>query len=494
MKSRYTFLAFALLASATAALAQGSLTPTGAPAPSMKTLDQLEPRTPLQAGAPGVAFDSTTGTYIIAAPGSYYLTGDIVLTAATYAAVSITAPNVTLDLGGFTISSSSSENTGSGITLLANASRVVIRNGFIRGQTTYANGIYSGGGFGYGISANYFSNTQVLVENVRVSNVSFHGLSLSIDSTTIRNCGATICGHNGLQASLIESSTADYCGGHGICGNVVTNCVGTCTAGSAGIYAQTAVASRGLSARGPGVNSYTVRDSSGTSDTGTGITARSVSSSYGTSTSGIGLQAYTVENSTGVSTAGSCGLRAICSAQNCYGRVATGGASTSSGLHAATAIACYGEIGAVVADPSTCYGLRADTAENCVGSSPSGYGLLAAFTATNCRGNSQAGTGLDACTANTCHGSNTTGTYGLRAYVALNSYGVSSAGIGLSAGRIATNCFGQTTSGPCGLYTNGTAQGCYGINSGGNAIITIIAVACTAGSGAISAPHKYLMP
>jgi hypothetical protein len=43
--------------------AQGSLTPPGAPAPAMKTLAQIEPRTPI-ASAP----------FTISAPGSYYLT------------------------------------------------------------------------------------------------------------------------------------------------------------------------------------------------------------------------------------------------------------------------------------------------------------------------------------------------------------------------------------------------------------------------------------
>ena len=79
---------------------QGILTPPGAPGPTMKSLDQVEPRTPI-----------SSVPYAINTSGSYYLTGN--LTVNSGIAISINAGGVTLDLNGFTISSTGKPESAS---------------------------------------------------------------------------------------------------------------------------------------------------------------------------------------------------------------------------------------------------------------------------------------------------------------------------------------------------------------------------------------------
>ena len=79
--------------------AQGPLTPPGAPTPTMKTLDQIEARTPIQS-LPG----DSTNLFIISQPGSYYLTGNITAVSGK-ACIGLAnfLSNVTIDLNGFTL-------------------------------------------------------------------------------------------------------------------------------------------------------------------------------------------------------------------------------------------------------------------------------------------------------------------------------------------------------------------------------------------------------
>lgn len=128
------------------AAAQGALTPPGAPAPVMKTLNQIEPRTPI-----------SSLPYHISSSGSYYLTGN--LTGAPVGlGIEISADNVTLDLMGFTLQGVFGSLHG--IHIPSARSGIIIRNGTIRDwgrrginasltdRSTFSNLLISVNGFG----------------------------------------------------------------------------------------------------------------------------------------------------------------------------------------------------------------------------------------------------------------------------------------------------------------------------------------------------------
>ena len=126
-------IALALLALSTLNLqlstcfAQGSLTPPGAPAPTMLTLNQVEPRTPVDATHTGSGGSSE---FLITQPGSYYLTTNVVGVSSLHG-INISANNVTLDLNGFTVQGSSSAFDA--IYIHAGYTNVTVRNGNISG-------------------------------------------------------------------------------------------------------------------------------------------------------------------------------------------------------------------------------------------------------------------------------------------------------------------------------------------------------------------------
>ena len=179
--------------------AQGSLTPPGAPAPTMKTLDQVEPRTPI-----------SSVPYTISEPGSYYLTTNLT---APNAAITIRTNNVTLDLNGYTVASASEVYTvifidGSEGNQLSN---IAIRNGSIVG------------GFD-GVKTEYVVGSEF--DNLRIFNTASAGIYLYADShgITIRRCligniggaGIHMPGVNGCTMNRILDTVIGGCGTYGI--------------------------------------------------------------------------------------------------------------------------------------------------------------------------------------------------------------------------------------------------------------------------------------
>ena len=119
------------------AFPQGSLNPPGPPAPTMKRLDEVEPRTNLQAtpAPPGVDTSNADYQFIINQPGSYYPSANILVTKAN--GIQINAEGVTLDLNGFQISRDTP--SGYGIEIPAGGLHATVCNGTVKG---FAAGIY----------------------------------------------------------------------------------------------------------------------------------------------------------------------------------------------------------------------------------------------------------------------------------------------------------------------------------------------------------------
>ncbi len=94
---------------------QGSLVPATGPGPMMRTLLQIEPRTPIEALP-----------YEIDVPGAYYLTGNL---STSGAGITIRTSGVSLDLGGFTLEG----GAGNGIWVDGTYEDIAVFNGRIEG-------------------------------------------------------------------------------------------------------------------------------------------------------------------------------------------------------------------------------------------------------------------------------------------------------------------------------------------------------------------------
>jgi hypothetical protein len=341
----YLVAVLAVFESAPSMFAQGSLTPPpGPPAPTMKSLDQIEARTPLAGGSAAIT---------ISQPGSYYLTGNLTVT--TGNAITIATNGVTLDLNGFTISSTASSPTGNAILLNSGLRNIAIKNGFIQSGVTFSGGSYSGTGFDSGINYTGTAPEGASVSHVSVTGVLNHGMTLgSGNSTVAESCTVRTGGGYGIVAAVVRDCSAIQWGITAIFGNQVSNCRGVSTGGFDGISAITAENCYGESNSGSGFGVQTAMNCFGVSaGAGYGIYAdKSATNCYGQTVSGYGVQSRVANNCSGIANSGAgVGIGAT-NAINCY---AYNSNASGWALNVGIAAFCYFNTPSIYSHAYFCY-------------------------------------------------------------------------------------------------------------------------------------------
>lgn len=150
----------------------GTLEPPGPPAPTMKPLSEVEPRIPL-----------SNASFSIAAPGSYYLTEDIVGLGLT-----INVNDVTLDLRGFSITGTGTPTPGIDIDGAVN---VVIHDGTVQG-------------FDSGVLLSNLS--QATLSRLRIRGNTTAGVRIVSSDARVKGCDVFDNGTDGINMSFDEIS------------------------------------------------------------------------------------------------------------------------------------------------------------------------------------------------------------------------------------------------------------------------------------------------
>jgi len=190
----------------------GPLNPPAAPAPTMKRLDEVEPRIPI---GPDTTPGNAGTIHRISEPGSYYLTGDIIGESGKDG-IRIEASDVSIDLMGFALRGISGSSRG----IRTNGLRhnLVIRNG------TIAN--WGSAGISLTIGGN---GTNSILEHLLTSGNGLEGIRANRNAV-IRSCLAhdnNDVGILGAQNATISDCAARGNAGDGIVcnqGSIIVNC------------------------------------------------------------------------------------------------------------------------------------------------------------------------------------------------------------------------------------------------------------------------------
>ncbi len=221
------FILLAVFFFAGLAHAQGPLVPLSSPMPGMKTLQQVEPRTPIDALP-----------YDIVQPGSYYVTGPLF---STNHGIRIFSSDVTVDFMGHTITGVNNTNFH-GIHVVANDvvafRNIVVRNGGVSefGTGVYVQNVIGGAvrdmtvsqnaGRGIWIQQQNFVCRSIIVENNTVTDNNGTGIAVSSVGGSSLNTGHVIR-NNTVSGNRDTGIQVAICLGVLVENNVVGAQVGT---------------------------------------------------------------------------------------------------------------------------------------------------------------------------------------------------------------------------------------------------------------------------
>ncbi len=198
----------------------GNLNPWAPPGPTMKTLDEVEARIPVQSLS-----GSVTALFTISQSGSYYLTGNISGVVDKHG-IEITVSDVTIDLNGYALIGPGMGVGTSGHGINATGNQVTVLNGSISGWRS--NGINLTG------EANQVFNLKVRGNNGDGIYVGMYSMVNECSSNYNEGNGIQARQHNSILNCTVYNNSGKgiYCLPDGI----VMNCVANNN--SDGIYAR----------------------------------------------------------------------------------------------------------------------------------------------------------------------------------------------------------------------------------------------------------------